>query len=1175
MSIIHRLNHITSLVFIIIMFVIIGSASAIDSESLVELKIAYRTNIVPGDMAGLNIYPLGDDVQVSEFELRIAFDASVLSIADVLPGPFYESNGWEYFDYRLLPPDPSRPDSLSGIVRIKAVADLADNDATPSSLYLPNARPMVSIIFNTIEDPALAGRLYPVRFYWTGCGDNILYSGDSDTVFVSNLVTDYIGGQYITDNTLLPTIHGAPDVCLIGDNPDWGKTVTRAVDFHNGYIAFGPDTLVEPFEFMIERKSAINPGESYDIGVFKTKGTELLRGFDFLIGYDLSKMTFNGFDPGELTRDDGNYQWEYITYRYEINNDCIEDCPTGLIRIIVLAETNNGAHHPLSLSLPDGMRLFTLKFFVPSIFNIIGTFLPISFYWMDCGDNTIAFSYRDNSESVLAGISEKVFKYVKYLISHYQEITDTLAQFPTYFGAPSGCFEMADPFQPLPIPLIRFYNGGIDIVGWDVDAIGDINLNGIPYEIADMILFAHQMTRCNYDLFTVNIDGQKAASDVNQDGITMTIEDLVYMARIIEGDALPGQPFDSTYPGQILINEFPDEIDIHGTFSTDVGGMHLMYLLDTTTTILNVEGWPSLEEMTLDYNICFDTLKILVYDLGNGSISAGEYTDLLRIHYAGKVPDLISITAAAYDGHKFDLYIEEPFQIYIETAMDQLQGHTTSIDVVKEKGSGRIYGFNFLIGFDQNALTLNGVSAGVLFDEQGDYQWEYFTYSYVDNVGCGDDCPTGLVRAVAISNINDGVHVPLSRDIPDGMTLFSMDFTIANDYQLSGTFVPIDFFWTDCGDNVMSFEKYGYYAGYPNCLAHSRKVYRYDSTQYSEVSDITTGFPTYTGTQAECLVEFNLEAPMPIPIVDYYGGGIGIIMPEEIPARGDVNLNGSPFEIADAVVFGNYFRGCNYDAFTIDPEKQALATDINMDGQLLTIADFIYLIRIIVGDALPLDSVLIPFHGWIGFYDDGTAVEIGALFDEVVGEIYLLYKLNGAVIQDISPLSGLGEGHPSYTTCGDTLKLWIRFDPGLPVGQRELLRINYSGGAPELISADAAGVYGRKVDLDCVILEPTGTDEAQSPALPTIYKLYNNYPNPFNMSTQINFDLPEQAEWNLDIFNIAGRKVRNFSGSNEAGTYRVSWDGKDDNGVEVGSGIYLYRIKAGEFVDSKKMIMLK
>lgn len=95
--------------------------------------------------------------------------------------------------------------------------------------------------------------------------------------------------------------------------------------------------------------------------------------------------------------------------------------------------------------------------------------------------------------------------------------------------------------------------------------------------------------------------------------------------------------------------------------------------------------------------------------------------------------------------------------------------------------------------------------------------------------------------------------------------------------------------------------------------------------------------------------------------------------------------------------------------------------------------------------------------------------------------------------------------------------------------------------------------------------------------LPVVFNLEQNYPNPFNPSTTINFAIPQQAQVTLEIYNMLGQRVRTLvAGENyNAGRYNVVWDGRDRSGMTVASGVYIYRINAGDFTDVKKMMFLK
>lgn len=90
------------------------------------------------------------------------------------------------------------------------------------------------------------------------------------------------------------------------------------------------------------------------------------------------------------------------------------------------------------------------------------------------------------------------------------------------------------------------------------------------------------------------------------------------------------------------------------------------------------------------------------------------------------------------------------------------------------------------------------------------------------------------------------------------------------------------------------------------------------------------------------------------------------------------------------------------------------------------------------------------------------------------------------------------------------------------------------------------------------------------------FELFHNYPNPFNPRTEIKYALPNDCHVKLTIYNILGQRVRVLVDEYQsAGHKSVKWDGKDEQGREVSSGVYFYRIQAGDFVQSKKMVLMK
>lgn len=121
---------------------------------------------------------------------------------------------------------------------------------------------------------------------------------------------------------------------------------------------------------------------------------------------------------------------------------------------------------------------------------------------------------------------------------------------------------------------------------------------------------------------------------------------------------------------------------------------------------------------------------------------------------------------------------------------------------------------------------------------------------------------------------------------------------------------------------------------------------------------------------------------------------------------------------------------------------------------------------------------------------------------------------------------------------------------------------------------DAAGNWGNATQL-AIIVNTEPTDVADG-AMPTRYALHAAAPNPFNPRTSIRFDLPRAGAVRLAVYDVSGRRVRTLAdGPMAAGVRTVTWDGKDDGGHDVASGIYLYRLEAGAFDQTRKMVLLK
>jgi hypothetical protein len=439
-----------------------------------------------------------------------------------------------------------------------------------------------------------------------------------------------------------------------------------------------------------------------------------------------------------------------------------------------------------------------------------------------------------------------------------------------------------------------------------------------------------------------------------------------------------------------------------------------------------------------------------------------------------------------------------------------------------------IGGFDFLVAYDASALTALSAEAGELIDTE----FEYFTYRFGDN--CSGACPSGLLRMVGMRESNDGI-INTAPPVTGPGELVQMNFRVSGNLTLECQFVPIRFFWRDCGDNTLSDES-------GNMLFLGLHVYDFEGTEITDPVEFG-----YSGPMAECYDTVSTDPfKAPLGAILFQNGGIKIICIDDIDDRGDVNLNGIDHEVADAVVFTNYFI-VGLNAFTINVDGQTAATDVNADGVPLSVADLVYLIRVIVGDALPYakltpsDPIDIGYNGQIvdlrGTTDVGAALFV---FDQ---EVIPTLADNASHMQ-------IKYGH----TDGMTRVLIYSMERGyLTAG--DVLNIE---GEANLVGVEAADYYGAPLEVDKTIV------------VPTEFALRQNYPNPFNPETVIELAMPVASDWSIAIFNVSGQKVKEFSGTSEAGVVQVIWDATD-----AASGLYFYKATTDQFSATKKMVLLK
>ncbi|MFH2056997.1 MAG: T9SS type A sorting domain-containing protein, partial [bacterium] len=289
----------------------------------------------------------------------------------------------------------------------------------------------------------------------------------------------------------------------------------------------------------------------------------------------------------------------------------------------------------------------------------------------------------------------------------------------------------------------------------------------------------------------------------------------------------------------------------------------------------------------------------------------------------------------------------------------------------------------------------------------------------------------------------------------------------------------------------------------------------------------------------------------PVRFIYFWNGGIDIACADSIDRRGDLNLNGIDNEIADAVLYTNYFL-YGIVVFDIAVDGQIAASDVNNDGLSLSLGDLVYLIRIITGDALPFPK-LAPFAHTAEVNVVNGVVTTDAASE--LGGVFAVYNVSGAVEvisnTDMEVVSHEANGELRVLVYSGLNNTTNR----IPAGTNELFTVV---GEAELVKVEVADYSGNVMNT-----------RVAKTVLPTDYALLQNTPNPFNPTTKITLELPTVTDWNVDIYNVAGQLVTRFNGT-DVGVKTIEW-----NADGVASGIYFYKATAGNFTDTKKMVLMK
>jgi hypothetical protein len=335
--------------------------------------------------------------------------------------------------------------------------------------------------------------------------------------------------------------------------------------------------------------------------------------------------------------------------------------------------------------------------------------------------------------------------------------------------------------------------------------------------------------------------------------------------------------------------------------------------------------------------------------------------------------------------------------------------------------------------------------------------------------------------------------------------------------------------------------------------------------------------------------------------------------------KGDPNGDGE-IDVSDVVYLINYL-------FVGGPAPVPLeAGDANSDG-VVDVSDVVYLINYLFAGGPHPSAPVSPGSG-LELYKGKTPAQIGfssptiskdgifnlpviGKFDVDLAAVQLEIKYDPAKITLLEPaLTPKTEGLSIYFSSNGSRNLQIALTQAKACGYKSIRKIDslhslqvgildptgkhqISAGTNALVNLKIKGSdltsleitrailvdkNAQKIPVQIVAKMKESEEElgGEKSAIPQEFSLSQNYPNPFNPETEISYALPRDCYVKLAIYNIAGQKVNTLVDEHQSAGYKtIYWNGRDDQGKKIASGIYFYKLQAGDFCQSKKMMLIK
>lgn len=504
-------------------------------------------------------------------------------------------------------------------------------------------------------------------------------------------------------------------------------------------------------------------------------------------------------------------------------------------------------------------------------------------------------------------------------------------------------------------------------------------------------------------------------------------------------------------------------------------------------------------------------------------------------------------------------------ELKISNISNGIPGSTRTFSILADSVDSEIEGYSILLALNQKDY---GFISATPSSDIANCRWDYFNYRLlsrdsIQQYDIGNN--TDLLLVTGFKG-NLGMDFPSCGISGKSGNLFDLTLTfVSESYNrpVRCTTMPMRFYWRDCDDNVL-------YSSNSDNINRVSTLYEtsFDTTVSSQSSP-GFGPPDYDCNTLENPNYINnitaINGFIDFPCVDTVGNLVG-----------DLNLNGIPNEMADAVRFMEYFRfglGILCSGITnCIPDAVISQSDVNKDDLTLSVADLVFQLLIIIGDEEPRlkpspshenvsdNSVNVIMNESNGstVIELNTNVNISAVYIRLTNDNNEDFEISEHVINTENEFQ-LGNIKKEATI----LLVDITDNLVLESGRHRLIELEGSGY--NISHVEIVDEYANQLRII--------TDEFSAPEN---FTLKQNYPNPFNLSTSIEFTLNSKSDVVLAIYNSIGRKVKSIIDKTlPAGSFTVEWNGTNDAGDIVSSGIYFYKIEAGQISTSRSMVLLK